>query len=286
MYKLLKLSLTSVGTAVFVTLGMLSAQAGASDVVELRDGNSVLRTDLLKFNIDEAWFVDGNNVLFTDLYFFNVGTNPAQRELRLEDLDNISLQRPADNRLTLTGQKSVFGANLNFSLDSALYGGEMGSYQSRREDVLQVSYTGSAPLEFSLYKYIDFDLEADDQFDNDILSFEENTLTQTDDSGLEASLITPDREPSGVAFAEYPILISQLYDDRRTNLPPTTGPLVGTDGTAALQFDQLLEPGETLTFRFVKQVQKKTTSIAVPEPSILLALGVVVGGLATLRRKS
>jgi hypothetical protein len=275
------------------------AEPAPPDLIELQDGNSVLRTDVLNFNINERWFVDGVNTLFTDLYFFNVGNNPAQRELRLEDFDHIALEQPAKNQLSFTGRSSIFGASLNFSLDTTLYGGEAGSFESRREDFLAISFTGSQPLPFTLYSYIDYDLGLDSNYENDMLSFSGNTLTQTDSSGLRATLTAVNRTPSAVAFDEYPFLIARLYDNNRTNLgqkpsslamvrgepdPHLSQNLGEIDATAALQFDETIQPGQTLTFNFVKQIEKDNTPAAIPEPTLLLGLGVVLGGMAWLRR--
>ena len=275
-----------------------------ADVIELRDGNSVLRSDVLKFNTNEAWFVDGIDTLFTDLYFFNVGINPAQRELRLEDFDSIALHQPAENQLLFNGQSSIFGAHLNFSLSTTLHGGAAGSFQSWREDVIQVSYTGSAPLPFTLYSYIDYDLSLDSRFDNDTLTFSGNRLIQTDGSGLRASLESVGRRPSAVELNRYPYIITRLYDDTRTNLGPTamsplfpslgvspkgsdpagSQTLKGVDGTAALQFNDTLQPDQPLTFRFVKTIARDNNVARIPEPTVLVGLGAVVGALAWLRR--
>jgi hypothetical protein len=285
MHRFLLSGLKFTGTAALITLGGLTAPAPASDLLELQDGNSVLRSDVLRFNTEEAWFVDTTNTLFTDLYFFNVGDNPAQRELRLEDFDQISLQQPAPNRLLFNGQSSMFGGNLNFSLDSTLIGGAIGSHEARVEDVIEVSFAGDSPLPFTLFSYIDYDLRLDDDPDNDIVTVEGNTILQTDPTGLEATLTAVGRTPSAVEFDEYPFLISRLYDDTRTTLTPTAEPLANVDVTAAFQFDDILQPGETLTFQFVKQIQKQQPPTRVPEPTLLLALGVVVGGLVTLRKR-
>ena len=275
-----------------------------SDVVELRDGNSVLRSDILKFNTNEAWFVDGVNTLFTDLYFFNVGINPAQRELRLEDFDHISLYQPAHNQLLFNGRSSVFGGDLNFSLQTTLQGGPRGSFYSRREDLIEVSFTGNMPLPFSLYSYIDYDLRLDGRFDNDTLTFRGNKIIQEDASGLKASLESVDRFPSAVAFDRYPFLISRLYDGTRTNLaqnsrapfspflalesgaalPPTDQTLTTTDGTAALQFDDTIWPDQNLSFRFVKTIAKENNRAAIPEPTMLLGMGLTGAALALGRR--
>jgi len=268
------------------------------DVIELRDGNSILHTDILKFNTSEAWLVDDADILFTDLYFFNLGNNPAQRELRLEDFDQISLQRPAENQFLFTGESFWFGGNLTFTLNTTLYGGPLGSFQSRREDLITVSFTGPDPLPFSLYSYIDYDLRLDRRFDNDTLRLDGNTLIQTDDTGIRATLTSLGGSPSAVQIAEYPFLISALYDDTRTNLGHQLGPLsthrssnnlssqplVNTDGTAALQFNDTLDSSKTLSFNFVKEINKDNTPAAVPEPTLLLGLGLVTAAMALLKR--
>ncbi len=292
---LIALGLLPGHNAAAVAMDGAANNPSASDVIELRDGNSVLRTDIFKFNTNEAWFVDGVNTLFTDLYFYNVGQNPAQRELRLEDFEQISLQQPAENQLLFTGQSSVFGGRLNFSLDSTLYGGEEGSFNARREDVIEVLFEGDTDLPFTLISY----LRLDSRFDNDILTFKDNTFTQTDASGLQASLTPVNRTPSAVELEEYPFLISRLYDETRTDLGSKVSTLnrsgsaspqameeslIGVDGTAALQFDESLAPGQTLTFQFIKQIERKQDSAAVPEPGVIFGLGIVAGSFVLFRR--
>jgi hypothetical protein len=310
MHKASFVGLTSAGIVAPLLLGSLAhGQAALAmkeetpeptfpDVIELRDGNSILRTDILKFNTSEAWLVDDVDILFTDLYFFNLGNNPAQRELRLEDFDQISLQRPAQNQFLFTGESFWFGGNLTFTLNTTLYGGPFGSFWSRREDLITVSFTGPAPLPFSLYSYIDYDLRLDQRFDNDTLRLDGNTLTQTDGTGIRATLTSVGTPPSAVQFAEYPFLISALYDDTRTNLGPQPGPLsmqgpspqlssqplVNTDGTAALQFNDTLSPGKSLSFNFIKEISKDKTPAAVPEPTVLMGLGLVTAAIALLKR--
>ncbi|MGF1570414.1 MAG: PEP-CTERM sorting domain-containing protein [Nodosilinea sp.] len=262
----------------------------AQDLIELRSGNSVYRTNIFTFSEDQAsWLVEGVDNVFTDQYFLNFGTSPTRRELELKDLTLVSLTQPTENRFIADLDLSALGIDLNFSLDSTLQGFEAGSRRSRREDVVTLSNTGSSAIDFTLLSYldldlVDFDRPLDKSFDDDSTVFANRTLSQTDRSGTLAT-ITVDQAPTAVQVAEYPFLISQLKDGSRTVLQNTSPTLANSDGSALLQFNRRLNPDEAITFRFVKSLQATAEPEPVPEPVTLLGLGLVGSALLVLRRR-
>lgn len=255
--------------------------------VELRDGNSVYRTNPFTFLANQAsWWVDGVNHQFTDQYFLNWGDSPTQASLELGDLSLLSFTQPSPNRFL--AQFSALNGGLSLSLDASLQGFSDGSRRSFRDETLTLVNTGITALDFTLFSYIDFDLLDFDvpevnTFNNDTTFFQHNLLTQTDPSGTTA-LVAMNQTPDLVQIIEYPFIITQLKSGRRPQLVNTLGPLVNGDGSAALQFDRQLAAGESITFRFLKKIEKTPTSAPVPEPTLLLSLGVVAGGLMLLRR--
>lgn len=266
--------------------GLASASA-ESHWIDLRDGNSIYRTNPFTFLENQAsWWVDGVNHQFTDQYFLNLGNSPTQASLELGDLRLLSLTQPSQNRFL--AQFSALNGGLSLSLESSLQGFSNGSRRSFRDETITLVNTGNADLDITLFSYIDFDLLDFDipqvnTFSNDTTAFQHNLLTQTDPSGTMA-LVAMNETPNLVQIVEYPFLITQLKSGRRPQLANTPGPLVNSDGSAVLQFDRRVAAGEAVTFRFLKKIEQIPPSTSVPEPTLLLSLGVVAGGLMLLRR--
>jgi hypothetical protein len=279
-----------VGLAAALSAGLWPGIASASadsPWLELHDGNSIYRTNPFTFLANQAtWWVDGVNHQFTDQYFLNWGNSSTQASLELGDLSLLSLTQPSQNRFL--AQFSALNGGLTLSLDSSLRGFSDGSRRSLRDETLTLVNTGTTALDFTLFSYIDFDLLDFDvpqinTFSNDTTFFQNNLLTQTDPSGTVA-LVAMNQTPDLVQIIEYPFLITQLKSGRRPQLTNTPGPLVNGDGSAALQFDRRLAAGESITFRFLKTIDQTSAPAPVPEPTLLLSLGVVAGGLMLLRR--
>ncbi len=266
--------------------GLASANAN-SPLIELRDGNSIYRTNPLTFSANQAtWWVDGVNHQFTDQYFLNWGNDPTQASLELGDLSLLSLTQPSQNRFL--AQFSALSGGLTLSLDLSLRGFSNGSRRSFRDETLTLVNTGATDLDITLFSYIDFDLLDFDvpqvnTFSNDSTGFQHNLLTQSDPSGTMA-FVAMNQTPNLVQIIEYPFLITQLKSGRRPQLVNTPGPLVNSDGSAVFQFDRRVAAGEAVTFRFLKKIEQIPPSTSVPEPTLLLSLGVVAGGLMLLRR--
>ncbi len=280
----------ALGLATVTGSVLTPGMATANDFIELRNGNSIYRTNIFTFSADQSsWSVDGLDQQFTDQYFLNFGNSPTQRALELQDLSLVSLLQPTENRFL--AEFSTVGSSLNFSLDSSLLGFAAGSRRSYREDIVTISNAGSSAIDVTLFSYIDFDLlNFDDPLplrldaENDTTFFANNLLTQTDPTGTKAT-VAVDQLPTAVQVAEYPFLISQLKNELRPQLANVPGPLTNADGAAAFQFDRSLQPGSSISFRFVKTIEQTPVSEPVPEPATLLALGAVVGGGLLLRRR-
>lgn len=274
---------STLGLAATLVAGAASqaADVPSPDRVTLTSGNSVYQADLLRFSRDQSWLVDGVETLFTDLYFLNLGSQP-QQNLRLEDLRLVEASQPASDQFSATF--STFGSNLNFSLESVLLGGALGSDRARRQETVTLTNTGTDWLDVRLFKYIDVDLQFDSLVDDDTGFFAGNTFTQTDPSGAMATLSVA-QGPTAVQLGSYGPLLGGLYNSLATDLQNSPGPLENTDVTAVFQFDRRLAPQESVVFEFVLDVQRQAQTKAVPEPGTAFALGMVAAGLALLRRR-
>lgn len=260
--------------------------------IELRDGNSTYRTNIFTFVDSQAsWLVDGVDHQFTDQYFFSFGHDPTQPAFEFQDLSLISLLQPRANQFLASF--SALGGSLNISLDSSLWGFAEDSRQSFREEILTLANTGTTAIDFTVFSYIDFDLQDFDNplvnaFDNDTTAFANNLLTQTDPSGTRA-LVATSETPDLVQIAEYPFIISELKSGRRPELVNLPGPLVNSDGSAVFQFDRRLQAGESISFQFFKMLEHlpppPPEPQPIPEPSVVLSLVAILGGLIGWRRR-
>ncbi len=268
-------------TATLVPGAAVAADPAIPDLIELVNGNSVYRANLLGFSEDQSWTVDGVETLFSDLYFLNLAGNPRPRFLRLEDLQPVAFSQPTSDRLSASFL--TLGGNLSFSLESVLLGGGSDSYAATRQDRVTLTNTSGTALPVSLVKYIDYDLQFDDILDDDTGFFENNLFTQTDPSKARATLAV-DQTPTAVQVSPYRPILAQLYNTARP-IQNSPGPLVNQDVTAGLQFDRILAPGESVVFQFLMTVQGQTETKAVPEPGTAFALTVAAAGLALLSRR-
>jgi hypothetical protein len=238
-------------------------------LIELASGNSNYQFNLLRFSEDQAWTVDGVDTLFSDLFFLNLGNTPARRYLGLENLRPLAFHQSSPNRATAAF--STYGGGLSLSLDSVLWGGAAGSFSATRRETVTLTNTGTTALEVSLFKYIDYDLRFDGLVNNDTVAFAQNTLMQTDPSRALATL-SVDQTPTAVQLGPYGQLLAQFYNSPAVDLQNSPAPLVNRDVTAAMQFDRILNPGESASFQFFLAVQRQPKTKAVPEPGTATAL--------------
>lgn len=272
--------ITMLGGLAGIGLPLLPANAQSTTAINLADGNSVLSIDLGEFSLNESWLVDGIDYLFSEIIFLNIGNDPNQPEVPLSEFQLLS-STSTDN--TFTASYSGFGGQLGLQFDSTLIGGATGSNTSTREDVITIFNPTTESIDFTLITYVDFDLVLDASFENDITQFADNVLTQSDPTGVIAS-VAVNQDPTAVQIGPYPDLLTELYDSTRTDLPNVTSFQNG-DATVALQFDRSLDPGESISFTFLKKIERQMTAYAVPEPGLILALSAVAATLCRLKRR-
>lgn len=252
----------------------LPAHAQVAKTVELSNGNSKVLVDLGSLGVYD-WTVDGVNQVFRantypgplgELYFLNLGQEPNRPEVGLNTFTLNTFEQRATN--ALTASFTGFGGILDFQYDMEIQGGATGSGFSRRYETVTLTNRSNTAQEISLFSYIDFDIAA--TFKNDTLLIQGGLLTQSDPTGVKAT-VTVDQQPDYVEAGNYPSLLAKfLLDSVRATLNGQNS-IVENDGSAAFQFNRTLAPGETTVFRFLKQIEN-TSSQDVPEPGSAIAL--------------
>lgn len=279
-------------TSLVLSFGLLplAAQAQSRGTVDLRDGNSSVRLSLDNLGID-AWTVDRVNQVFStnapdprgpfgEQYFLNLANDALPGEVSLRSFRLNSVEQRSERALTayLTG----LGGILDFQYDLEIDGGKAGSGFSRRYETVTLFNRSGITQELSLFSYIDFDIAG--TFENDSLLIQGNRLEQTDVSGVKAT-VTVDQRPDFVQADVYPILLTEFFNGSKTTLNGRTS-LNSRDASAAFQFNRTLAPGESIAFRFYKQLGEKDTPQDVPEPMSAIALAVLAGTAFAVKLKN
>ncbi|HEY9880864.1 MAG TPA: hypothetical protein V6D29_20560 [Leptolyngbyaceae cyanobacterium] len=260
----------------------LPAHAQVAKTVELSNGNSKVLVDLGSLGVYD-WTVDGVNQVFRantypgplgELYFLNLGQEPNRPEVGLNTFTLNTFEQRATN--ALTASFTGFGGILDFQYDMELQGGQIGSGFSSRYETVTLINRSNTSQEISLFSYLDFEIAQ--TYRDDTLLIEGGSLTQSDPTGTKA-IVTVDQLPDNFEAGTYPILFTKLaLDGGRTTLNGQNS-VVNGDGSAILQFNRVLAPGESAVFRFLKQIEKTSTQ-DVPEPGIVIALSsTAVAGL-------
>lgn len=278
-----------------IGLMALPAEAQSRGFQELSDGNSKVRFSLDTFGFSE-WLVDGVNYLpsvtsprygpIGDLYFLNIGSDVDRPESFLSSFQLNSLEQRSER--SLSAYLSGFDGAIDFQYDMELEGGKGGSSFSRRYETITLFNRSDSAQQVSLFSYSDFDLvdlpeDLEASSANDSILIEGNQLKQSDASGLKAS-VTADQTPDFVQADVYPRLIMDLVDGNRTTLNGNRS-IQQDDVSGAFQFNRLLQPGDYVVFRFLKQIGEPEKPQEIPEPVSAIAIATTAGFALFLKRK-
>ena len=254
---------------------------------ELRDQNSTFRWLFQEFSFEDVWTVDGTDNLYNQKVFFNFGS-PNTPEVSFSSFEFLSF---SESEVGNSAKASFLGFNdqLQIDIKATLVGGESASGIAQLHESYALTNLTDQTQDVSFFTYYDFDVGG--SFDDDTTVFADNRIIQKDSGGF--AMITSEQTPDFYEVDEYFLLLAKFFDDTPTQLSQpenaTTEPLRDKDGTAALQFNQQLEAGESVTFNFYKELRQSkapnpSPPKAVPEPALTLAI-LGVGSYLLARNK-
>jgi hypothetical protein len=254
------------GFGVLVLACTTVSQAASFNLVS---GNSAATIDTESAFGLYGWEVDGVNHLNQHFLWYRVGSlgpeDPIHVGTSYSTIDN------GDDFVSVAYEYVNEDSGQQFRVESTyqLFGATSSLVQTIT--VLNTAPIDGPQLDLHLFHYADFDV--DGQFDDNVLTITGSTLTQTGpEGGTVQTLVSlaPHHVQAGIA----PDVVSLLEDEFPTTLDDTSN--IQGDATYALQWDLLLNPGESITF---------TITHTVPEPACLglAALGLVLGRRARRR---
>jgi hypothetical protein len=281
---------------------LLTAQSAHAVVVTLDNGNSraVFHTEASDGGIlgMNTWLVDGIDHMYEQWFWYRVGSQTREHridgtgplvhtgsptvDLDFDTLPDFLLATYTDSETIITPEQ--FRIQLRYGLT----GGSALSNRSDMVEVIRVENRGPAPLNISLFQYVDFDLNntaGDDSVQ--ITGLPANTARQADPLlQISETVVTP--PPSRWTVGTFPGIRNSLDDAGITNLSNSSGPLFGTDAEWAFQWDDTglfaIPPGGSILISKDKNIRPGV----LPEPSsfVMAGLGVLVAvGYARWRRR-
>ena len=245
----------------------LTMVVGAANAVTftLADGNAIVigdDTDLLN-----DWFTDGVDDLFNQDYYYRIGQNP---EDQVSSLGGAVVTTIAANIANVRFQNAV----VSFDVTYTLVGGAPGSGTSDILEVVRIQNKTDQAMDFHLFEYDDFDLNATAGGDNGLL-FNSSTIVQWENNttAMVGSVPPFDRWE----IAAFPTILNKLNDGVADNLSNATTPIGPGDLSFAMQWDRTIAARGTFIMSKNKRIE------VVPEPASIAALG--LGALALIRRR-
>jgi hypothetical protein len=283
------------------TLAM-SASSSRAEVITLENHNSVAifhteASDGGRIGLN-AWIVDDVNHLHQQWFWHRVGSHTREwaidgtgplvhvnsNALDLDgDLDDdFLIAEYNDSETVITPER------YNVQFRYLLTGGTADSNTSDIVEVIRIRNTGTQPLEFHLFQYVDFDLNDDPDNDRVVLSGTPiNTATQSDPINIIGeTVVTPPPQRYEVDFFDE--TLTNLEDGDIDNLANTAGPLAGDDVTWAFQWDFAgilrIPAGGVALISKDKNIRPGEGGI-IPEPSTYVLACLGVAGLLWSRRR-
>ncbi|MBX7135559.1 MAG: PEP-CTERM sorting domain-containing protein [Fimbriimonadaceae bacterium] len=251
---------------IFALIGLTLLVGSANAVTfTLTDGNALVNGD--DVDLLYNWFTDGVDDLFNEDYYFRIGQNP---EDQVSSLGGAVVTQFAANIANVRFQNAVVAFDITYTLA----GGAPGSGTSDILEVVRVQNKTDQALDFHLFEYDDFDLNATAGGDNARL-VNSSTIEQweANTTALVGSVPPFDRWE----IAAFPTIFNKLNDGVADNLSNATTPIGPGDLSFAMQWDRTIAARGTFIMSKNKRIE------VVPEPATLAALG--LGALALFRRR-
>jgi PEP-CTERM motif len=223
------------------------------------------------------WTVNNINQLAQQWFWYRVGSTGPESSINTLPMLSATASDTNGNGLNDTlflsyGSTSGLEINVTYSLQGTLAAG------SSIGETINITNNSTSTLDLHFFQYSHFTLGNVAGAETETL-LNPNTVRVVGTGNLFSETVVT-RAPDHYELALNPTTINKLNDANPTTLsdgPTTAGP---GDATWAFQWDQTLNPGDTLT------ISKDKTLQLVPEPGTLTLVSVgLLGGLVFLRKR-
>jgi hypothetical protein len=265
----MKIDSRRLGLALLAIVGTLVWAPSVGANVILSNGNSTVGISETTSAGAYEWIVDGQNMLYQQWFWYRVGSTGGESPIN-------TLAAPVVT--TFLGTRGVVldyvGTGITVETTYILTGGSLGSTRSDMAEVIAITNTGTAPIDFHFFQYSDFDLCSPGGDTVNVLSG--NQVRQSDGTcSLSETVVAPAANLWQVGA--YPGLLNLLSDGSPTTLNGLSSFGPG-DATWAYEWDVNLGAGQSFLISKDKSIQP------IPEPATLTLVG-IGSGLVALARK-
>lgn len=269
--------------AAIVAASAASASPASATLITLENFNAVAEfatesSDAPATKGLYSWKVDGVEHITQQWFWYRAGTTGGEQPIdTLTPVQAVTLDvdgTPGQDALLLRYRNP--GATFEVSVRYTLTGGAMNSGGASLEEVIRVVNLTDNPIDFSMFQYVDFDLNGTAADDTVSLSGTPiNTALQVDPfAEISETVVTP--PPTRYEVSEFGVpgsLEERLNDGSPTTLANTLGPLTNADATWAFEWDFRLAPRGSYLISKNKSLRG---TVAVPEPRSLLLVGLAM----------
>ena len=269
--------------ATIVAASAASASPASATLVTLENFNAVAEfatesNDAPATKGLYSWKVDGVEHISQQWFWYRAGETGGERPIdSLTPMQAVTLDvdgTPGQDALLLRYRDAA--ATFEVSVRYTLTGGATNSGGASLEEVLRVVNLTENPFDFTIFQYVDFDLNG--TADDDAVSLSGtpiNTALQVDPfAEISETVVTP--PPTRYEIGEFGIagsLKERLNDGLPTTLSGALGPLTNADATWAFEWDFQLAPRGSYLISKNKSLRG---TVAVPEPKPLLLVGLAM----------